>query len=53
MVGRFDKGGETAQRYVTAGERSEPADKNAPYLSASKKSNNVWAVRLDFFEALV
>ena len=25
MVGRFDKGGETAQRYVTAGERSEPA----------------------------
>ena len=25
MVGRFDKGGETAQRYVTASERSEPA----------------------------
>ena len=25
MVGRFDKGGETAQRYVTAGGRSEPA----------------------------
>ena len=25
MVGRLDKGGETAQRYVTAGERSEPA----------------------------
>ena len=32
---------EKAQQYVTEGERSEPSDKNAPYSSASKKSNNV------------